>query len=194
MAANLRDASDAYDGAQTSAAWTADGKKLVLGMNYFAAEEDVFLRTLDIESGQVTTMPGTEGLWNPTSSPDYSRLLALSTSGVPHRAALTVLDPATGLWKRASEEYAEFPNWAPDNRSIVYHGMREFRRFRLDSWKAETIAPLDRYTDITGTLRVSIGRAEDIGGGWLGLDPGGSLLVLRNRDTRQIYEEVFTSR
>jgi hypothetical protein len=101
-----------------------------------------------------------------------------------HQRTLTILDPATGQWKKASAEAVSFPTWAPDNKSIIYGNGKEIRRFRLDTWKAETIVPLDRWHDIDANLHFA----------WTGQDPGGAPLVMRNRDVRQVYELEFVSR
>ena len=182
---NLRPAAPSHAGSQGDPAWTADGKRLIFSNYRFSTGDPRFLESLDIESGQVTKVPGTDGLWSPQSSPDYSRLLAVDSLGSSlHNITLTILDPATGQWKKASDEIANFPRWAPDNKSIIYENGKEIRRFRLDTWKAETIVPLDRWHDIDANLHY----------GWIGQDAGGAPLVMRNRDVRQVYELEFAAK
>jgi len=172
-----------YPEDQQDAAWTANGKRIIFG-SFGSGGWRPSLRILDIESGQVTQMPGTDGLWSPNSSWDGSRLLALTLFESWRQSVLTILDPVSGRWKIASEEQALFPTWARDGKSVIYYNNKAIRRFRLDTWRAETVALFDRYQAIGGNFWR----------GWVGVDHGGAVLVMRNLDVRQIYELEFVSR
>ena len=173
----LRPAAPSTAGTQADPAWTADGKRLVFATGVLAGSNNPsHLAILDIESGQVSDMAGTDGLWSPKSSIDHKRLLALSTKP-PTQSKLMIFDDSAGQWREAADEYAEFPQWVPGNNSIIYQNTKEIRRFRLDTWKVETITVIERRADFTGNL-----------GAWLGQDHQGNPLALRSRDVVQVYE------
>jgi hypothetical protein len=123
-------------------------------------------------------MPGTDGLWSPSTSWDGSRLLAVRRSESWNQAVLVIYDPASREWKTANDEPVLFPRWARDNKSVIYFNQREIRRFRLATWTAETVAAFDRYQAIGGNYWTS----------WVGTDQRGDVLVMRNLDVRQVYE------
>ncbi len=172
----LRRASRSDSEEQCNAAWTADGKRIVFGSAALPS-----LRNLNIETGEVTAMPGSDGLCDPRSSGDGSRLLARAVKELQSQANLTIFDPASGRWRQASDETGSFATWARDNKSVIYYIRGEIRRFRLDTWRAESVTRFDRYQ--------AVGWKD-----WVGLDHDGAVLVMRNLDVRQIYELEFRSR
>jgi len=62
---------------QIDANWSSDGKRIMFGS--FVHDTDViYIRVVDLKTGQVVTVPGSEGLFSPRWSPDRRYIAALS--------------------------------------------------------------------------------------------------------------------
>jgi len=162
-------------GPQGDATWSPDGSRIAfstLDEKVFDAKSDI--RILDLASGRVTKVPGSEGTSSPRWSPDGRTIAGLST--VTH--ALKVFDIQTQRWSTIYQEPAEFPTWSRDGRFIYFaraKGNPGIFRIRATGGEAERVVDLRGFHS-TGWYSL-----------WFGLDPTDAPLVLHDVGTDDIY-------
>lgn len=155
--------------------WSPDGRKIAFNAGLVESNVDYGIRILDLESHEVTTVPGSVGMVAPRWSPD-GRYLSSATDGGLN---LKIFDFKTRQWSEIVQKGSvDSPEWSRDGQYIY------FRRVRGDP----------------GVFRISIkgGEAEKIVGlrhwhdaGWygryMGLDPTDAPLLLRDIGSDDIY-------
>ncbi len=99
--------------------WSPDGQTLVFGRTNDQMGEEVSrsLQMLDLRTGALSRVPGSEGLFSPRWSPNGRYIVALS---LDQRHA-KLFDVAAESWKELSVPSAADPVWSPDSRSIFVH-------------------------------------------------------------------------
>ena len=99
--------------------WSPDGQALVFGRTNDQMGEEVSrsLLMLDLRTGNVTRVPGSEGLFSPRWSPDGRYIVALSLDQRHAR----LLDVARQSWTDLPVPSAADPVWSRDSRSIFLH-------------------------------------------------------------------------
>lgn len=167
-------------------AWMPDGNKIVFSppmSQYFS--EPVSLRVLDIDTGEITEFPDSDGLFSPRLSPDRSRLLALAFGRENDR--IRIYRFSDGAWSKSTSPgpgVPDWPAWSRDGESIWYYnvGRSEIRRHRLRDDRDELVLPL-KVTEMTGLV-----------GYWFNLTPDDEPMILRRRDIQEIYALDWTAR
>jgi DNA-binding winged helix-turn-helix (wHTH) protein/Tol biopolymer transport system component len=145
--------------------WDASGSKLVLC-------------SLDLNNRHTSTLPGTAGLGMGQMSPDGRQVAALSepTHGL-------VLYEMASQQIRPLAELADYPHWSPDGAYVYFrtpyfgHTVRNPGIYR---WIVSTNKVEKMFADPDF-------RLNGVRGVWSGLAPDGSLLVLRNISTADLY-------
>jgi len=149
--------------------WSPDGNKIVFGGR--VTEPDSPIRILDMNSHQVSTIPGSRGLFSPRWSPDGRFLVALP--GDSH--TLMLFDFNTQKWQDLGTGVAAYPNWSHNGEYVYFDSTTSVMRLRLLDRKVEQV--VDRKNvRLIGWLGV-----------WLGLAPDDSPLQLRDVGTQDIY-------
>ncbi len=92
-----------------------------------------------------------------------------------------LFDWRTGKWRELTREYVDYPEWSPDSRyiyvnTLMYRNPRVLR-FRAQDGKAEEVLH-------------SEGPFIGVYGWWSAPAPDGSLLVLRDTSTTDLYTIV----
>jgi len=159
--------------------WTADGRTLIFAGSDTAGAAWA-LHALNLKTGAETPLPGTLGTDSGRVSPDGRYVAGVSVPG----QNLIVYDIVAGTTRKLAE-YANYPCWSPDGKYIYYSTVA-----------AGFILPPEKI----GTFRVkvadaSIERAAPapaflLTGSWgfyNGLTPDGSVLLLRELGTSDIY-------
>ena len=134
----------------------------------------------DLKTGTETVLPGTLGIASGRLSPDGRYVAALSFSS----ASLLLYDLVSGTTRQLAD-FADYPAWSSDGKYVYYSNIS--RGFILTPEK-------------TGIFRVKIadGSVERLipapafplqgnWGVWFGVTPDGSLLVLHNLGTSDVY-------
>jgi Tol biopolymer transport system component len=162
---------------ETDPTWAPDGKRLAFGSGpgfEVASSPNAVIRILALDTGQVTIVPGSQGLFSPRWSPDGRFIAALSFDS----RRLMLFDLAAGKWTELiAGTFFGWESWSPDSRSISYQaGPVEIRR----------IAITDRRTDVVVKAE-NLDLANGLLGSWIGSAPDGAPLVLLDAGTHDVY-------
>ena len=168
------------DREESDVTWSPDGKRVAFGRPSYGMElgtQDI--QTYDLTTHQTSSVPGSHGLFSPRWSPDGRYLVALTGNS----KTLMLFDFATRRWSdwlRAEDGTIGYPVWAPDSKSIYIerffgaepsmHKLKlgENRSQRFLAWN-----DLHRFGGIWGT--------------WSGVAPDGSVLVVRDVSSHEVY-------
>jgi Tol biopolymer transport system component/DNA-binding winged helix-turn-helix (wHTH) protein len=164
-------------GPEVNPDWSPDGHKIVFSSRLSPERQDsAVVRIIDLDSGGVTTVPGSVGKWAPRWSPDGRYLVA---GGATDLHKLMIFDFKTQQWSTLAENgsYAA-AQWSHDGRYIYYRQPVDDRgvfRIPLTGGKAERVVDLRDWHDA----------------GWFGkylaLDPTDAPLLLRDIGSKDIY-------
>jgi Tol biopolymer transport system component len=134
---------------------------------------------LDLKTRQVSTVPGSEGLFSPRWSPDGEHLCALSQDS----KKLLLYDFKTQKWTEwVNEEGAiGFPAWSRDGKYVYFDAAftdkTTYRRVKVGQTHSEF------FLDLKGVHRY----VDTSVGAWSGLSPDESPLLLLDLSTQEVY-------
>ena len=163
---------------ETDPSWAPDGQRLVFGSGPgfdSSNSPNAVLRLLTLETGQVTVVPESQGLFSPRWSPDGRYIAALSFDSL----RLMLFDVAASKWTELVPRGSTFlgwNSWSPDSRSVSYRFGLEIRRVAIG----------DRRTEVVASTK-GLDLASGVLGAWVGSTPDGSPLVLLDAGTHDIY-------
>ncbi|HVA62937.1 MAG TPA: winged helix-turn-helix domain-containing protein [Terriglobales bacterium] len=153
--------------------WSPDGTRLVVALERHRPQLPDLdsLALVQLATGQLTPVPGSEGLSTARWSPDGSALAAFSDD--QHR--LEVYQFASARWQVVATGTAlSIPEWSADGRYLYYQDLlapgEPLFRLQRGAWRPQLVA------DFSPQLRGGVHRC-----GFLGLMPDGSPMVSFNR-------------
>jgi len=157
--------------------WSPDGNSLIFhsGMADFLSTSPRAIQLLDSKTRQISTFPGSEGLYSPRWSPDGRYIAALRVGS----ETLQILDVHTKRWTELAKIGVGFPIWSGDSKYIYFDSLESIPnlyRVRIADHSLEKVASL-------GGIRL----APTAGGNLTGLAPDDSPLVVRNVGNQEIY-------
>jgi Tol biopolymer transport system component len=162
--------------------WSPDSKSLVFGRLRFHPNE-IAIERVDVTTRQISTMPGSQGLWTPRWSPDGRFLVALEADAVHASSpSLFIFDFRSQRWEKLLEYEINEPVWSRDSKYIYFDSMVPLKdeaiyRIRIADGNLEKLVDLKRF-------RRGGGRSF---GFWFGLAPDDSPLLLREKLEPEIY-------
>ena len=157
--------------------WSADGKKIVFASDVPGRSSESDLRILDVASGHVSAVPGSEGLFSPRWSPDGRKIAALT---LPQPTGLKVFDTRNQHWSALVHKmgWLGFPAFSRDSQFLYYllrGSDQAVYRVRVTGGEAERAVDL-KNLHLTGHLNF-----------WMGLDQANAPLLLRDNGTSDLY-------
>ncbi|HKF25393.1 MAG TPA: hypothetical protein VKB24_05435, partial [Candidatus Acidoferrum sp.] len=161
------------DHAQADPCWSPDGSSLVFGSAFASAS--VGIRTVDMKTHAIATLPQSQDLFSPRWSPDGRYIAAVRRDS----QNLLLFDRSKQKWSEVMQgRNVSFPNWSRDSRYIYFLSWPEnpgvFRMRASDS-------AVERVLNLQGFQPT--GYWED----WLGLDPQDNPLLLRDTGLQDVY-------
>jgi len=161
------------DHAEADPYWSPDGTSLVFGGLYGTATTGI--RILDLESHKVSPVPGSEMLFSPRWSPDGRYIAAIRSDS----QTLLIFDRTKQKWSVVfKERNVSFPDWSKDGQYIYFLSWPEnpaLFRLRVGDNTVERVASLRDFRPT--------GYWDD----WMGLEPNGSPLMLRDTGLQDVY-------
>lgn len=162
--------------------WSADGRLIAFGELRYDAK-NIAIHVVELATGRVTTVPGSERLWTPRWSPSGRYLLALKSGGAfSNSPALLVFDFHTQKWRTLAERQINEPVWSHDEKYIYFDVVQS----RADDaiWRARVAdGKIERVVGIIDFPRA----ASPTFGTWFGLAPDDSPLMLREIHETEIF-------
>jgi serine/threonine protein kinase/Tol biopolymer transport system component len=161
-------------------AWSPDGNSLLFGRQ--ASDEAPGAGTLDLEvvnlqSHTVSKVPGSQELWSPRWSPDGRHIVA-----IPRVADRQMLfDVKTQTWTELAKISGAWQEWSREGDYVYFSGVPRIGepgavfRVRISDHKLEEVVSLRDFRQASGL------------GGWVGLAPDDSPLLVRDAGTEDIY-------
>jgi serine/threonine protein kinase/Tol biopolymer transport system component len=151
--------------------WSPDGSKIVFGSE--SNDPSSTIRILDLANQQVSTIPGSEGLFSPRWSPDGRYVAAFL--GDSTRILLFHFD--TGKWTELAQGNYGWLNLSHDGNYVytLESKSNAVVRIRISDHKAEPVLDLKNFS--------TAGRY----GGSVALTPDDSVLLLRNTGSQEVY-------
>jgi Tol biopolymer transport system component len=159
------------------ATWSPDGARVIVAAG---DEPRTSLFVLDLRTGKLSPVPGSDGIVNPNWSPNGNYIVA--ERGVD--SACMLFDFEKQAWSEIASKSCWWPNWTRDSRSffsLVGKG-EAIRRYDVETRKFEQLVSLKDYR-ITGNYLA-----------WLGMSPDGSPLILRDAGSQEIYALEWQAR
>jgi len=155
--------------------WSPDGTRIVFCGGH---GPNATIRILDVKTHQISTLPGSKGLFSPRWSPDGRNVVANSFDS---QNGFMLFDFAAQRWEEIGKGTGEpdFLNWSRTGEYVyfLHVGVDQpsVMRVRIRDRKLERVADL-KYFRQTGYWGI-----------WLGLAPDDSPLLLRDTGTQEIY-------
>ena len=153
--------------------WSPDGGSIVFGGRTLPAGGETRLHRLDLKTGTVTTLPGSEGLFSPHLSPDGRFIAALTLPALKLKLYQVTTGKQTGVF----DDQTGWPSWSPDGESLFFFEAatpdKAWFRLRMSDRRVERI-----------TKPKQVPMSED---GWFAPAPNNSLITTRSTGTDEIY-------
>jgi len=166
--------------AEADPTWSPDGRRLAFGNSAggrAGTAANTTIQVVDLGTGQVSTLPGSAGLFSPRWSPDGRFIAALSLDS----QRLLIFDVARQRWSDLlppAKSYA-WPSWSSDSASVTFeYGVR----YGNDVLARVTVA--DHHVE---TISKQSQNAVSSFGAWVGQTPDGWPMVLADAGTHDIY-------
>jgi len=178
------DGSDAHkmlseNSSQIDANWSPDGERLMFG-EFNHDQNGLKIRIIDFKTHQITTIPGSDGLFSPRWSPNGRYIAALSPNGTD----LMLFNFKTRKWTTWLKEPAgsfTYPVWSGDSQFLYFDdfvtGAEAIRRVQVGRSEAELVFELGNLERYPGALGPWTSRAAD-----------GSFMFVRDRSTQEVYQ------
>lgn len=162
---------------QVDASWSPDGTQIMIG--YFLDVEGINLRVVDLKTRTAETVLGSEGLFSPRWSPDGRYIAALSTD-LTKVMLFDFNSQKWSNWLTTAAGVMNYPAWSADSQYLYYDdlvtGEETIRRVKVGENQAETVFAVEGIDRYLGRLGLWSGRTAD-----------GSMMLVRDRSTQEVY-------
>jgi Tol biopolymer transport system component len=170
--------------------WSPDGNSIAFGRlpgpgNSAVNSAALDIQVIDLKTGKLSKLLGSDGLFSPRWSPDGRYVVAFTAS---HPTAPKLFDFATLKWTQLASTEMGYPSWSHDGKFIYMQDWNRGRprivRLRLRDRKLEVImdfAQVER--NMAGTIIP-----------WSGVALDGSPLLARDISNSEIYRLSLRAR
>jgi Tol biopolymer transport system component len=161
---------------QLDPGWSPDGKQMVFGRGWWDSQQAIQL--LDVNSKQVSTIQGSQGLYAPRWSPDGRYLAALTDDA----RKIVILDFKRQTWSDwfNGPGLFSYPVWSRDGKYLYFETRATdtpgYYRIQLGQTRPELIVDLKDLHQFMSRI-----------GPWSGITPDGAPLFVRDLSTDEIY-------
>jgi len=166
--------------------WSPDGRKILYNYNFPKNS----LRILDLDSGKVSEVPGSNGLYSPRWSPN-GRFVAALTLSITDAGfdfitdAIRIFDVQTQQWSTLVEHRGNWgwPMWSQDSKFLYAVNVPAVNGAE-PSWVYRIAVPggtPQRVVDLRDVALIGINNM------WFGLDPDDTPLLLRDNGINDIF-------
>ena len=164
---------------EVDATWSPDGAQLAFGRVSTMNTGTIDIQIVDMKTRQVSSFPGSKGLFSPRWSPDGRYLAAVSVEGSHN---LMLYDFRTREWSQWMNDAnnISYGYWSADSRYIYYDNFAT-RNAKCHRIKVGEHHPEDLFS--LNNLRRYIGDW----GSWSGQAPDDSRLFARDVSSQDIY-------
>jgi serine/threonine protein kinase/Tol biopolymer transport system component len=172
-----REAAPQDEGPQLDASWSPDGRRLAIGRptgNALGpAAADITIQILDLEKGQLTSVPGSKGLFSPRWSPDGRYLAALSYDSL----RLLLYEFSSQRWKPLLDHRTalSYPSWARDGDHLFVTDGDARVRLRIPDGGKEVVRSFAGFA-----------QARPLGN-WVDHAPDDSILTARDTSLDELF-------
>jgi serine/threonine protein kinase/Tol biopolymer transport system component len=156
--------------------WSPDGKRIAFGRLAFAENKDIEI--LDLQTRQVSVLPGSQTVFSPRWSPNGRFLAAVAGDS----RKLSIFDFQTQKWTDWVTQTTAlgFPSWSRDGKYLyfdsTYSNSQSFCRVKVGETKHEVVVSLKDLRRYFASV-----------GAWSGLTPDGTPIFVRDISTQEIY-------
>jgi Tol biopolymer transport system component len=164
---------------QSCPSWSPDGTSLAYGERPDPVRQGTLIRVLNLQTRQVSNVPGSEDISYPRWSPNGRYIAAISVLG----DKLMLFDFTARKWELAATlNFIGFIMWSTDSESLYFDTTLEkdagFYRLRIRDRKLERLLSLKNIRRVAWPSWM---------GPWSGVTPDNSPLALRDIGTQEIY-------
>jgi len=159
--------------------WTPDGNSIVFaGIQWLEYKTNAGpnIHIADLQTSQVSDVPGSENLFSPRCSQDGRYIAALSADSTK----LMLYNVQEKIWSQLAESRFGFENWSHDGKHLYAEDYSDSKddmvRVNVADGKVERLLSLKE-----------IPRGFDPWEFWVGLAPDDSPLLMRDKSTQEIY-------
>jgi Tol biopolymer transport system component len=145
--------------------WSPDGASLVFASIGQAGAGEIHLHRLDLKTGEVSTVPGTEGMFFPRWSPGGRFIAGLTGS----ESNVSLYEVATQKQTEISDAPSGYPGWSRDGQSLFFWiAGRDQAWWRL------------RMSDRRVVRVITLKQIPIAGDAWFAPGPDNSLITTRS--------------
>jgi Tol biopolymer transport system component/predicted Ser/Thr protein kinase len=163
---------------EVDATWSPDGSQLAFGRLSTLNTGPTDIQLVDMRTRQVSTFPGSKGLFSPRWSPDGRYLSAIVAEG---SKKLMLYDFHAQKWSEwVTDSNVDYPYWSADSRYVYYDN------FLIENAKCRRIKVGETHPEDIFSLK-GLRRYFGTWGSWSGLAPGDSRLFVRDVSTQDVY-------
>jgi serine/threonine protein kinase/Tol biopolymer transport system component len=157
---------------QTDPNWSPDGSKMVFAGA--AGDPASTIRILDLPTHQISTVPGSQGMYSPRWSPNGRYIPAVSADS----KRLLLFDFLTQKWTEVAKGTMGWLDWSNDGQYLQANdssGTGVVIRVRLSDHMTERVVDLKNFSPV------------GYYGFWYAVAPDDSPIMLRNAGTQDVY-------